>query len=187
MLVVRHWYCIDMELFWLKTFRPILHKYANEDVSLGAWFIGLEVEHIDERNMCCGTPPGMIFWRFFQYSFISKNSDNAKEGKRIWIRPHRSPNLSKTSDGSSIHIISSDSCPYPHFPGSFSGVYLLLILQIVSGRPRQGTYVLPPLTGAAVAFANQWKSWNSCMNNVEKERMPFGMLCCDLPLGRSWS
>ncbi|XP_024456039.1 beta-1,3-galactosyltransferase 7 isoform X2 [Populus trichocarpa] len=37
--------------------RPILHKYANEDVSLGAWFIGLEVELIDDRNMCCGTPP----------------------------------------------------------------------------------------------------------------------------------
>jgi len=36
---------------------PILHKYANEDVSLGSWFIGLEVEHIDDRNMCCGTPP----------------------------------------------------------------------------------------------------------------------------------
>ncbi|XP_022137599.1 beta-1,3-galactosyltransferase 7-like [Momordica charantia] len=36
---------------------PILHKYANEDVSLGAWLIGLEVEHIDDRNMCCGTPP----------------------------------------------------------------------------------------------------------------------------------
>jgi len=41
--------------------RPILHKYANEDVSLGAWFIGLEVEHIDDRNMCCGTPPGMSY------------------------------------------------------------------------------------------------------------------------------
>lgn len=41
--------------------RPILHKYANEDVSLGAWFIGLEVEHIDDRNMCCGTPPGIVF------------------------------------------------------------------------------------------------------------------------------
>ena len=41
--------------------RPILHKYANEDVSLGSWFIGLEVEHIDERNMCCGTPPGNVF------------------------------------------------------------------------------------------------------------------------------
>ncbi|GLT84977.1 hypothetical protein SLE2022_031820 [Rubroshorea leprosula] len=37
--------------------QPILHKYANEDVSLGSWFIGLDVEHIDDRNMCCGTPP----------------------------------------------------------------------------------------------------------------------------------
>lgn len=36
---------------------PILHKYANEDVSLGSWFIGLDIEHIDDRNMCCGTPP----------------------------------------------------------------------------------------------------------------------------------
>lgn len=35
----------------------ILHKYANEDVSLGAWFIGLDVEHIDDRRLCCGTPP----------------------------------------------------------------------------------------------------------------------------------
>ncbi|KAI3442588.1 Hexosyltransferase [Psidium guajava] len=36
---------------------PILHRYANEDVSVGAWFIGLEVDHVDERSMCCGTPP----------------------------------------------------------------------------------------------------------------------------------
>ncbi|KAM1005428.1 hypothetical protein ACFX1T_002332 [Malus domestica] len=36
---------------------PILHRYANEDVSLGSWFIGLEVEHIDDRSMCCGTSP----------------------------------------------------------------------------------------------------------------------------------
>ncbi|KAG0497348.1 hypothetical protein HPP92_001837 [Vanilla planifolia] len=36
---------------------PILHKYANEDVSLGSWFIGLEVQHIDDRTWCCGTPP----------------------------------------------------------------------------------------------------------------------------------
>ncbi|KAH7283443.1 hypothetical protein KP509_34G007700 [Ceratopteris richardii] len=35
----------------------ILHKYANEDVSLGAWFIGLDVEQIDDRSFCCGTPP----------------------------------------------------------------------------------------------------------------------------------
>lgn len=37
--------------------KPILHKYANEDVSLGAWFIGLDVEQIDDRSFCCGTPP----------------------------------------------------------------------------------------------------------------------------------
>ncbi|KAJ7564391.1 hypothetical protein O6H91_02G015400 [Diphasiastrum complanatum] len=37
--------------------QPILHRYANEDVSLGAWFIGLDVEHIDDRSLCCGTPP----------------------------------------------------------------------------------------------------------------------------------
>ncbi|GMH26880.1 hypothetical protein Nepgr_028723 [Nepenthes gracilis] len=35
----------------------ILHKYANEDVSLGSWFIGLDVMHIDDRRLCCGTPP----------------------------------------------------------------------------------------------------------------------------------
>jgi hypothetical protein len=39
--------------------RPILHRYANEDVSLGAWLIGLEVEHVDDRSMCCATPPGL--------------------------------------------------------------------------------------------------------------------------------
>lgn len=36
-----------------------MHKYANEDVSLGAWFIGLEVEHIDDHSMCCPTELGM--------------------------------------------------------------------------------------------------------------------------------
>ncbi|XP_062077699.1 probable beta-1,3-galactosyltransferase 2 [Humulus lupulus] len=35
----------------------VLHRYANEDVSLGSWFIGLDVEHIDDRRLCCGTPP----------------------------------------------------------------------------------------------------------------------------------
>ncbi|KAF5727954.1 beta-1 3-galactosyltransferase 2 isoform X2 [Tripterygium wilfordii] len=35
----------------------VLHKYTNEDVSLGSWFIGLDVEHIDDRRLCCGTPP----------------------------------------------------------------------------------------------------------------------------------
>ncbi|XP_023740518.1 beta-1,3-galactosyltransferase 7 isoform X2 [Lactuca sativa] len=51
-------YAISNDLAaYISTNQPILHKFANEDVSLGAWFIGLDVEHIDDRNMCCGTPP----------------------------------------------------------------------------------------------------------------------------------
>ncbi|KAK6118797.1 hypothetical protein DH2020_047453 [Rehmannia glutinosa] len=51
-------YAISKDLAtYISNNQPILHRYANEDVSLGSWFIGLEVEHIDERNMCCGTPP----------------------------------------------------------------------------------------------------------------------------------
>lgn len=46
----------------------MLHKYANEDVSLGSWFIGLDVEHIDDRRLCCGTPPGNdIQWHMFDF------------------------------------------------------------------------------------------------------------------------
>ncbi|KAK6939806.1 Glycosyl transferase, family 31 [Dillenia turbinata] len=51
-------YAISKDLAaYISINQPILHKYANEDVSLGSWFIGLEVVHIDDRNMCCGTPP----------------------------------------------------------------------------------------------------------------------------------
>ncbi|KAJ1257115.1 hypothetical protein BS78_K208400 [Paspalum vaginatum] len=51
-------YAISKDLAtYISINHPILHKYANEDVSLGAWFIGLDVEHIDDRDMCCGTPP----------------------------------------------------------------------------------------------------------------------------------
>jgi hypothetical protein len=32
---------------------PILHRFANEDVTLGAWLVGLEVTHVDERRFCC--------------------------------------------------------------------------------------------------------------------------------------
>ncbi|XP_071704268.1 beta-1,3-galactosyltransferase 7-like [Rutidosis leptorrhynchoides] len=51
-------YAISNDLAaYISTNQPILHKYANEDVSLGSWFIGLDVEHIDDHNMCCRTPP----------------------------------------------------------------------------------------------------------------------------------
>lgn len=50
--------------------RHILHKYANEDVSLGSWIIGLDVEHIDDRRLCCGTPPGKVFPHSFSLTTV---------------------------------------------------------------------------------------------------------------------
>ncbi|KAH7352870.1 hypothetical protein KP509_19G068100 [Ceratopteris richardii] len=49
-------YAISRELaiYILKNL-DILHKYANEDVSLGSWLIGLSIEQIDDRRMCCST------------------------------------------------------------------------------------------------------------------------------------
>lgn len=51
-------YAISKDLAtYISTNQHVLHKYTNEDVSLGAWFIGLDVQHIDDRRLCCGTPP----------------------------------------------------------------------------------------------------------------------------------
>ncbi|KAK9024691.1 hypothetical protein V6N11_004849 [Hibiscus sabdariffa] len=49
-------YAISKDLAsYISINQHVLHKYANEDVSLGSWFIGLDVEHIDDRSLCCGT------------------------------------------------------------------------------------------------------------------------------------
>lgn len=37
--------------------RDFLHTYTHEDISVGSWMLGLDVEHIDERKTCCGSPP----------------------------------------------------------------------------------------------------------------------------------
>ncbi|XP_015693027.1 probable beta-1,3-galactosyltransferase 8 isoform X1 [Oryza brachyantha] len=51
-------YAISKDLAsYISINQPILHRFANEDVSLGAWMIGLEVEHVDDRSLCCATPP----------------------------------------------------------------------------------------------------------------------------------
>ncbi|KAG2581211.1 hypothetical protein PVAP13_6KG021225 [Panicum virgatum] len=55
----RQLYAVTRDLAtYISANRHILHKYSNEDVSFGSWLIGLEVEHVDERSLCCGTPPG---------------------------------------------------------------------------------------------------------------------------------
>ncbi|KAK1668689.1 hypothetical protein QYE76_056848 [Lolium multiflorum] len=54
-------YAVSKDLAaYISVNQPILHRYANEDVSLGAWLIGLEVEHVDDRSMCCATPPAAV-------------------------------------------------------------------------------------------------------------------------------
>ncbi|CAN1843650.1 Probable beta-1,3-galactosyltransferase 2 [Linum perenne] len=70
----------------------VLHKFANEDVSLGSWFIGLDVDHIDDRRLCCGTPPdcewkaqaGNACVASFDWSCsgICRSSDRIKEVHR---------------------------------------------------------------------------------------------------------
>ncbi|XP_031253706.1 probable beta-1,3-galactosyltransferase 2 isoform X1 [Pistacia vera] len=51
-------YAISRDLaMYILVNRHVLHKYTNEDVSLGSWLIGLDVEHVDDRRLCCGTPP----------------------------------------------------------------------------------------------------------------------------------
>ncbi|KAK4437372.1 putative beta-1,3-galactosyltransferase 2 [Sesamum alatum] len=51
-------YAVSKDLAsYISVNQHVLHKYANEDVSLGSWFIGLDVRHIDDRRLCCGTPP----------------------------------------------------------------------------------------------------------------------------------
>lgn len=37
--------------------RDYLHPYAHEDISVGSWMIGLDVQHVDERRLCCGSAP----------------------------------------------------------------------------------------------------------------------------------
>ncbi|KAJ8643873.1 hypothetical protein MRB53_005621 [Persea americana] len=83
-------YAISKDLAtYISINQHVLHRYANEDVSLGAWFIGLDVEHIDDRRLCCGTPPdcewkaqaGNICVASFDWSCsgICKSAERIKE------------------------------------------------------------------------------------------------------------
>ncbi|TQD88659.1 hypothetical protein C1H46_025791 [Malus baccata] len=86
-------YAISKDLAtYISINQHVLHKYANEDVSLGSWFIGLDVQHIDDRRLCCGTPPdcewkaqaGNICVASFDWSCsgICKSAERIKEVHR---------------------------------------------------------------------------------------------------------
>ncbi|KAI8010974.1 putative beta-1,3-galactosyltransferase 2 [Camellia lanceoleosa] len=86
-------YAISKDLAtYISINQHVLHKYANEDVSLGSWFIGLDVDHIDDRRLCCGTPPdcewkaqaGNVCVASFDWSCsgICKSAERIKEVHR---------------------------------------------------------------------------------------------------------
>ncbi|KAH6835616.1 Galactosyltransferase family protein [Perilla frutescens var. hirtella] len=86
-------YAISRDLAnYISINQHVLHKYTNEDVSIGSWFIGLDVEHIDDRRLCCGTPPdcewkaqaGNICVASFDWSCsgICNSADRIKEVHR---------------------------------------------------------------------------------------------------------
>lgn len=86
-------YAISKDLAtYISINQHVLHKYANEDVSLGSWFLGLDAEHIDDRRLCCGTPPdcewkaqaGNICVASFDWSCsgICKSAERIKEVHR---------------------------------------------------------------------------------------------------------
>ncbi|KAG2682295.1 hypothetical protein I3760_11G185100 [Carya illinoinensis] len=86
-------YAISKDLAtYISINQHVLHRYANEDVSLGSWFIGLNVDHIDDRRLCCGTPPdcewkaqaGNICIASFDWSCsgICKSAERIKEVHR---------------------------------------------------------------------------------------------------------
>ncbi|XP_047342555.1 probable beta-1,3-galactosyltransferase 2 isoform X2 [Impatiens glandulifera] len=86
-------YAISRDLAaYISINQHVLHKYVNEDVSLGSWFIGLDVEHIDDRRLCCGTPPdcewkaqaGNVCVASFDWSCsgICRSADRIKEVHR---------------------------------------------------------------------------------------------------------
>ncbi|KAJ8761801.1 hypothetical protein K2173_004650 [Erythroxylum novogranatense] len=57
-------YAISKDLAaYISANQHVLHKYANEDVSLGSWFIGLDIRHVDEKRLCCGITPADCMWK----------------------------------------------------------------------------------------------------------------------------
>lgn len=38
---------------YLSRSSDILHRFANEDVTVGAWLVGLEIQHVHDNRFCC--------------------------------------------------------------------------------------------------------------------------------------
>jgi len=58
--VIYYLQCSNPKGFWfdhclVPCNRAILYTYAHDDVSVGSWFIGLDVKHIHEGKLCCSS------------------------------------------------------------------------------------------------------------------------------------
>lgn len=135
-------------------------------MSLGAWLIGLEVEHIDDRNMCCGTPPG-------------NDSDCTHEvNNKCFLVLDFLDGPGYVFPASAIQNL------YPYYKASLRNEKYLFDpaakfhlsfspkhagkLQIVSGKHRQEMYVLHHSTGVAAGYANRCSGSRMSMKSVVK-------------------
>lgn len=51
-------------------YRSLLRIYAHDDVSVGSWFIGADVKHVDERKFCCSSWSSGLFISLCLYQYI---------------------------------------------------------------------------------------------------------------------
>ncbi|KAL5168012.1 Hydroxyproline O-galactosyltransferase HPGT1 [Glycine soja] len=73
--------------------RFILRTYAHDDVSIGSWFIGLDVEHLDETKFCCSSrwSPGAICAAvIFRYDNFNQQLILPLECRELLVRSYAS-------------------------------------------------------------------------------------------------
>ncbi|EFJ26300.1 glycosyltransferase-like protein [Selaginella moellendorffii] len=51
---------------------PVLHVYRHEDVMVGSWMLGLDVEHVDERRLCCSSGQAGLYHIVFAVRLLSR-------------------------------------------------------------------------------------------------------------------
>lgn len=59
--------------------RDILRTYAHDDVSVGSWFIGLDVKHLNDAKFCCSSWTGGLS--------LSQTHTHKMKVNKIWWHP----------------------------------------------------------------------------------------------------
>ncbi|PPS08632.1 hypothetical protein GOBAR_AA12028 [Gossypium barbadense] len=171
-------YAVSKDLAtYISVNRHILHRYANEDVSLGSWFIGLDVEHIDERSLCCGT---LLYewWTDIGLSFeavawsgperVIRSRHMARIVRSSWVHGYIFDKITHLSKFVSPlrGPFDADGSPNSQLGGN---------RHIASGKLKQGIHVVHLLIGAAVAFASPWRGCRKCISDAGRATMPYGI------------